>query len=382
MAEAVIERSGLDALLEGLRGDGYTTVGPTIDEGAIVYGEISGTADLPIGWVDRQEPGRYRLERRGDERLFGYVVGPRSWKRFLYPQETVVWRGTLDAESGWSTLPPPPPPRYAFIGVRGCELAAIAIQDRVFIAADRPVDATYAARRTEAFIVAVDCDEPGANCFCASMGTGPRPGAGYDLALTELGGDERPRYLVRTGSDRGEALLATIAAPPAGADDLAERARVMDRAEQSFTHELDTTDIRDLLVGNLNHPHWEEVAQRCLACTNCTLVCPTCFCSTVEEGMSLDGQEASRTRRWDSCFSLDFSYIHGGPMRPSAAARYRQWLTHKLATWFDQFGVSGCVGCGRCITWCPVGIDLTSEVAAIRSDDRRTSESDLPEVRT
>jgi ferredoxin len=101
------------------------------------------------------------------------------------------------------------------------------------------------------------------------------------------------------------------------------------------------------------------------------MACPTCFCTTVDDVTDLTGSQAVRSRRWDSCFSMDFSYIHGGSVRSSGASRYRQWLTHKLASWQDQFGASGCVGCGRCITWCPVGIDLTEEVEAIRQDAER-----------
>ena len=97
-------------------------------------------------------------------------------------------------------------------------------------------------------------------------------------------------------------------------------------------------------------------------------MCPTCFCTTTEDVASLDAAEASRSRRWDTCFSLDFSYMGGRPQRASVTGRYRHWLTHKLSTWIDQFGESGCVGCGRCIVWCPVGIDLTEEVAAIRRE--------------
>jgi hypothetical protein len=94
------------------------------------------------------------------------------------------------------------------------------------------------------------------------------------------------------------------------------------------------------------------------------LVCPTCFCSTVEDTTDLSGEVATRTRVWDSCFTLGHSYIHGGSVRPTTATRYRQWLTHKLDTWWDQFGTSGCVGCGRCTTWCPAEIDLLAEVPA------------------
>jgi Fe-S-cluster-containing hydrogenase component 2 len=132
---------------------------------------------------------------------------------------------------------------------------------------------------------------------------------------------------------------------------------------------VDVTDIRNLLHRNQEHPRWDDVAERCLACTNCTLVCPTCFCSSVEDVTDLSFENAERIRRWDSCFNPEFASVHGGNFRPTIRGRYRQWLTHKFASWFDQFDVSGCVGCGRCITWCPVGIDVTEEITAILATD-------------
>jgi ferredoxin len=372
VASGVIDRAGLDEVIAALRDDGYTTIGPTIREGAIVYDELTGTSDLPVGWTDQQAPGGYRLEHRGDGRMFGYVVGPQSWKRFLYPQRNVIWSGVVTAD-GWETVAQPEPPKYAFIGVRGCELAAIAVQDRVFLAAgDRAADPSYAARRDGVFVVAVNCADPGANCFCTSMGTGPEAGPGYDLVLTETVTDGGVVLLVEAGSDRGEALLASLArGRPAEIADRKRAAETMAAARATVPRTMDTTDIHDLLLGNLEHPHWEAVAARCLGCANCTMVCPTCFCGTVTDELDLDGGTARRMRSWDSCFTLEFSYIHGGSIRQAGSARYRQWLTHKLASWFDQFGTSGCVGCGRCITWCPVGIDLTAEVAAIRAKDLR-----------
>ena len=99
------------------------------------------------------------------------------------------------------------------------------------------------------------------------------------------------------------------------------------------------------------------------------MVVPHAHVSTIEDVPDLSMENADRVRRWDSCFTDDFSYIHGGNMRPSVSSRYRHWITHKLSTWYDQFGTSGCVGCGRCITWCPPGIDITEEVRAIRASE-------------
>jgi ferredoxin len=205
------------------------------------------------------------------------------------------------------------------------------------------------------------------------MGTGPAlPEGGYDLGLVEVLAGEH-RLVVSVASSLGEELLAELPTRPASDADLAAAAATGDAARAAMGRQLDTGGVRDLLVHNPEHPCWDHVAARCLACGNCTLVCPTCFCTTTEDRTSLDGTSDERWRRWDSCFSLDFSYAAGGAVRSSVRSRYRQWLTHKLATWWDQFGESGCVGCGRCIVWCPVGIDLTEEVAAIRAERIDTS---------
>ena len=164
-------------------------------------------------------------------------------------------------------------------------------------------------------------------------------------------------------------MLAELPTVDASSADEREAARVVEHAATDMGRTMETGDIRELLLGNLEHPRWEEVSDRCLTCGNCTLVCPTCFCHSVDDVTDLASGEAERTRRWDSCFNLEHSYIHGGSVRTSGRSRYRQWMTHKLATWIDQFGTSGCVGCGRCITWCPVAIDITEEAAAIRATD-------------
>jgi ferredoxin len=357
----------LDSLVAALRGRGFRVLGPVVRDGAIVYDDLESASDLPIGWTDRQDGGTYRLERRDDEARFGYAVGPHSWKRYLFPPRIRLWRAQGNG-AGAPTVEEEPLDEtpLAFIGVRSCELHAIEIQDKVFIGG-RVVDRDYAARRAGAFLVAVNCFEPAGTCFCTSMGTGPRVGGGFDLALTELLEGEH-RVLVQAGSERGAEVLAELPTRPAIDEDLRAADRSVESAEAKMGRTMEAWDLRDLLARNLEHPRWDDVANRCLTCGNCTLVCPTCFCSSVEDETDLSGG-AERWRVWDTCFSVDYSYIHGGSIRPSGRSRYRQWMTHKLGTWHDQFGSSGCVGCGRCIAWCPVGIDITEEVAAIRATE-------------
>jgi ferredoxin len=363
----VLDRPGIDRLIETLCERGFRVLGPTVRDEVIVYDEVTSTTDFPVGLRDEQEAGTYRLVRRDDEALFGYVVGPRSPKSFLHPPEVVVWSGER-TEDGFRGHEPEPAPKYAFVGVRPCELAAVAVQDEVFMPDGRR-DRVYAERRADAFFVAVNCVEPGGTCFCASMGTGPRATAGYDIALTEVLGGGRHVFVAESGSDEGAAVLDALEG--AAADDalVAGAEALLRAAAGKMGRTLDTDGLRELLLRNLESKEWDRIAGRCLTCANCTLVCPTCFCATVEDTTDLSGDTASRTRRWDSCFNEEFSYIFGGPLRPSPDARYRQWMTHKLATWWDQFGTSGCVGCGRCITWCPVGIDITAEAAAIRASE-------------
>jgi sulfhydrogenase subunit beta (sulfur reductase) len=373
-AKALLDRDGVQALIEVLVRRGYQVLGPTLRDGAIIYDELGGVDDLPAGWTDRQDAGRYRVERREDQALFGYVVGPHSWKRFLHPPVERIWQARREGDGFVVDPPEPAPPKMAFIGVRACELHAIAIQDRVFIDSPYP-DTRYRDRRQDDFIVAVNCGEAGGTCFCVSMSTGPKAKSGFDLVLTELLNGQDHHFLVEVGSAAGAAVLAELPHRPASGDHLEAADAAVARAAGQMGRQLDTNGLKELLQANPTHKQWDDVASRCLTCANCTMVCPTCFCTTVEDHTDLAGQTAERVKRWDSCFSLDFSYIHGGRVRNEAKSRYRQWITHKLSSWIDQFGTSGCVGCGRCITWCPVGIDITAEAAAIRANPGKPTEA-------
>ena len=366
----VLGMDGLQQLIDVLGARGYSVVGPTVRDGAIVPGPVRTVDDLPRGWGDEQDAAHYRLRRRDDDAVFGFAAGAQSPKQVFFPASELFWRGRRTGEefvvneqgpeADGDGLGP-----YALLGVRSCDLHALAIHDVVLLGRNH-VDVRYAARRAGTFVVAATCGAPSGTCFCASMGTGPRPDAGYDLALTELLDDGPHRFLVEVGTPAGAEVLDEVESAEAlpvdvqGADDVA----AWSTAHMGRT--LDTDGLKDVLYANAENPRWDDVASRCLACTNCTLVCPTCFCTSVEDVADLTGDVAERRRVWDSCFTEDFSYIHGGSIRPEIRSRYRQWMTHKLAAWVDQFGTSGCVGCGRCITWCPAAIDITAEAAALR----------------
>ncbi len=363
VSSLIIDISGLDELIQLLRAEGRTVLGPRVSNGVIAHHEIERAAELPTGWTEEQEGGTYRLVPTGDERVFAFSSPSESWRKFLFPPRTLLVRAVRDDSGVRVEQPEVDSQPIAFFGIRSCDLAALDVTDRVFLDPDA-VDPTYAARRREVFIVAAGCSDPAPTCFCAAMDTGPTPRAGFDLSVSELNDGEGHEFLVRAGSDAGAAVLARLTGRPAGADDTARADAVHDQAVTVMTRTIDPADPV-AAAAHTEHPRWRDVAERCLACGNCTLVCPTCFCSTTTDTTDLGGTTAERWRHWDSCFTLDHSYMHGGSVRTSTESRYRQWLLHKLVTWHDQFDVSGCVGCGRCITWCPVGIDLTVEIAAL-----------------
>ena len=337
-----LERESFDELFAALARRGYTVVGPTVRDRAIVYDEIGASSDLPIGWTDEQEGGHYRLHRRDDEALFGYAVGPHSWKRYQLPPEVRLWKARRDEQGGLTELVERPRkvPRYAFFGARSCELHAMGILDRVLLGGAHP-DPADRARREDVFVVAVQCTQAGNTCFCVSMGTGPTAESGFDLALTEVLDASRHYFVLEIGSERGADVLGELPYARAGEEESGAASSAHARAAAQMGRELDLTDIRDLLYRNYENPRWDEVAERCLSCGNCTMVCPTCFCTSVEDVTDLANESVERHQRWDSCFTVDYSHMHGGAVRASTRSRYRQWMTHKLATWIDQFGSSG-----------------------------------------
>lgn len=360
-----IQKPVFNSVLKRLQEEGYQTIGPRVKDETLIYGQIESTDELPYGYITEQKAGSFRLIRTHRKRYFDVIPGAQSWKHFLFPSRTELFTLRKNS-SGWEKLNSQTgTSSYAFIGVRACELAAIQIQDNIFMRPDF-TDPIYHERRQRVFIVSVNCLSPAGTCFCASTGSGPRVKDGFDINLTEL----EDVFLLAVGSELARSLLDGIEHEDASAFTLTTAERAIERATQQMGRTLDANDLTELIQKNLDSSYWKEVGERCLSCGNCTQVCPTCFCWDAIDQMSLDGKTTARTRVWDSCFNPGYSYLAGGNTRPTIASRYRQWLSHKLGTWKEQHGTPGCVGCGRCITWCPAGIDLTEEIAALRKETR------------
>ena len=355
-----LARANLGVLIDLLREEGRTVIGPTVADGAVVYAEVTSVEDLPAGVGDEQAPGHYGLVRHRDRRLFDYAVGPLSPKRWTFPPVVPLNIGRRDGRAVTFEPAPIDPQRLAFFGVRACELAALGIQDRVFLGGPY-TDEDYRARRRNALVIAVNCTAASSTCFCTSMGTGPEARGGFDLVLTEL--DEG--FVLRAGSPEGADLVARLPLRGADAGQMLRAAEAVGKVAATMGDPVPTAGLHDRLLAQFDSPQWAKIAERCLSCANCTMVCPTCFCSSVTQRSDLDGEVSTSERVWDFCFTAGFAKVAGGNFRSRPRDRYRQWLTHKFATWVDQFGTFGCVGCGRCVTWCPVGIDVRQELLAI-----------------
>ena len=353
-----LPRESFSSLFSSLRQSGYRVIGPRVLDGAIQFAPLEDASALPKGVTNEQQPGRYRLLNSDSPRQFDWNHGPQALKPLCFAPRETLWEESLEPFGYRQQLPEVEP--TAVIGVRACDLAALAIQDRHFLVPERP-DPHYRQRRESLLLIGVDCAHSAATCFCASTGDGPALDGGFDIGMAEL--DEG--FLIWGQSEKGRAIVEQLDLDAADDGQLAAMLEATTQAAREQQRNLLGSDELFNLYKRLEHAHWDLVAERCLSCGNCTAVCPTCFCYQAEHEMTLSGDGAQMVRSWDSCFSPTHSSMGQFQVRADTKQRYRQWLTHKLAGWQEQQGRIGCTGCGRCIAWCPVGIDLTQEARAV-----------------
>lgn len=360
-----LPREHLQQLVDLLQLHDYEVFGPQVRDGAIVYLNLQDVTQLPQGINDQQAAGYYRLGNNPSERYFDWANGPESLKPFLFAPREVIWQARRSSEGAIEFIPPEPVvQKRAVLGVRACDLAGLRLQDLHFLKSEFK-DPWYEARRKGLFLISVNCARPADTCFCASTGDGPAAGMGFDLNLTEL--DDG--FLIEVGTDAAAELIATLRLQPASEEQQSAQYAQYKHAVEVQQRALPEIPLMNILQNNHDHPRWDDIAERCLACGNCTQVCPSCFCHSEGDVVTLEGGQSDHVREWDSCFTADHGYLAGFQVRPDIKSRYRQWMTHKLDSWHAQYGRSGCVGCGRCTTWCPAEIDFVKEARIISGED-------------
>jgi sulfhydrogenase subunit beta (sulfur reductase) len=339
----IISHKNLLSWLDGLLKT-YDVFGPVKNKrGQTVFKHLDNTNDLDLNYDST-------------------MLGPR---RFIYPSRQMLF--DIDRKTGnYKTVLPEQNKNRLVFAIHPCDMHAVSVLDRTFLGNFK--DTYYSKLRQETLTVVLNCNQACGNGFCASMGTGPflQLKDGFDIVLTAKEQD----YLIEFGSNKGKITVKKAdGLMKARRRDFSEKKEIEKRAKNSFTKQLDTAGLPELLMRNLDHPVYKRTAEaRCLGCTNCTMVCPTCYCYNIEDKTSYDLKTTTRSRYWDSCQELNFARVHEGNFRSSRQARLRQFVTHKLATWVQQYGCFGCVGCGRCMSWCPTKIDLTEMAKEIQQD--------------
>jgi sulfhydrogenase subunit beta (sulfur reductase) len=295
----------------------------------------------------------------GREAFLTFTATVMSPKEILLPQsETLFTYSSTDSAADLEVPSGREKPRLIF-GIHPCDVKSLVFLDRIFNEEEYK-DVYYLERRKGMVVVSMGCIKPRLTCFCTSVGGGPFSTEGSDLQLVDIG-DE---YVVQVLSDKGEKLLGKARLEDAGEDKVSLMRRVAEDAEASMAPKLNIDGLKEKLDKMFDDPIWDVLTEKCLSCGVCTYLCPTCYCFDIVDEARVSGGE--RIRLWDSCqFPLFTLQASGENPRPTSKERYRQRIMHKFSYLIDNCGRIGCVGCGRCVTECPVNLDIRQIITAI-----------------
>lgn len=310
-----------------------------------------------------QEEGIWNFQPTSGPARLDHTNTKQPPKEFAFPQREVFFTfEQIKGEAPRLTQVLPQAPRHAVFGVRPCDGRGVPRMDKVFN--DHVEDTYYNTRRRNVAYVGLACNKPpSANCFCLSVGGSPVSTDGLDVLMTDLG----DRYFVAAVTEAGKALMtegAKVFSEPSAAD----QKQVKQMHAAAVAHPQRAVNNPDQapakLKASFKSPLWDELARACIGCGICTFLCPTCHCFDINDEVQgkapLKGQ---RVRTWDNCQFPDFTmHSSGHNPREGTGARLRQRVGHKFQYFYENFGMHQCVGCGRCITECPVGIDIINVV--------------------
>jgi len=352
----------------------YKIIGNKIENNSVILAELENLSDTPSGYSDEQSPGKYKLINNKSEQLFSFSLSPQSWKKYLHPPESTLWKIHKKDNSFNIETPKIEKNKMAFWGIRPCDFEAIKIYDGVFLR-DNKTNLKYKSIRDNLFIFAINCTVNHNTCFCSSMNSGPDIKDGFDLAVTEIfiENDENNtshHFILNADTQKGQNIVDKFQFKEASKEEVNFAKNKVIENKESITNTFNTKNLDKILQDNYNHEIWYKMGEKCTSCSNCTFVCPTCYCTRTVDFTNLDGSMATRISKWDSCFSKDFTRINNKYIRDSLSSRYRHWVMHKFSTWQEQFGTQGCTGCGRCITWCPSGINIVKVIREIQASSK------------
>ncbi len=315
-----------------------------------------------------EQDGKYafkRLARWSDARLdYQRTLLPPK-KYFLPPQDTLF---QYKEGQGYVACPPDSSKRIILFGVHPCDIYGLNILDQVF--GGRHDDPYFQQRRKQVAILGVDCT-PDEHCFCRSM-RADFVEQGFDLFFKDLG----DRYQVLVGTALGDdmVLAAGPLFEPAGKADFEEYKRRSGEKRKAFRLEVEIRDLPEIFEMEYDSSLWKDLGERCLSCGSCSMVCPTCYCYDVADDVGLGSKEGSRRRMWDSClFSLHAEVAGGENFREDRSARIKFRYYHKQRGFVAEYGRPSCVGCGRCISACPVKIDISEVIQKLRGMENVTA---------